>query len=186
MGELKELVSHLRGSQREFIEKQLLEAEHLKREMAQWIEALEVWTKKTEEFSARMQEFSESYREDRQVIEGIERFQEVIRREQTQVAELQRLAEDRQKRQFEQWNEENEKRWRKELLRWNHEWGEQAKRNSQVSEQFTQVLNDLTHNRLEIDTLWKVFEWQINYQVQETRRWQGEMTRLIEGRPKRE
>jgi chromosome segregation ATPase len=186
VGEMKELVSHLRASQRDFVEKQLLEAEHLKREMADWIEALEVWTKRTEEFAARMQEFSESFREDRQVVESIERFQQTIRREQTQVSELQRLAEERQKRQLEQWNEENEKRWRKELLRWDHQWGEQAKRNAQISEQFTAVLNDVAQNHLQIDTAWKFLESQINYQVQETRRWQGEMTRALEERPKRE
>jgi hypothetical protein len=186
VGEVKEMASHLRASQRDFVEKQLLEAEHLKREMGQWVETLEAWTKKMDDFSAHMEQFVESFRKDRQVVESVERFQEMIRREQTQVAELQRLAEERQKRQFEQWDEENEKRWRKELLRWDHQWGEQAKRNSQVSEQFTEVLKDLVHHRLEIEAAWKFLESQINYQVQETRRWQGEMTRLLEDRPKRE
>ena len=119
-------------------------------------------------------------------MESVERFQEVIRREQTQVTELQRLAEERQKRQFEQWNEENEKRWRKELLRWDHQWGEQGKRDSQVSQQFTEVLSDLAQNRIQIEAAWKFLESQIGYQVQEARRWQGEMTRLLEDRPKRE
>lgn len=185
-GELKEMVGHLRASQRDFAEKQLLEAERLKREMSEWVETLEVWNKKMDQFSVRMQEFAESFREDRQVVENIERFQEMIRREQTQVAELQRLAEERQKRQFEQWNEENEKRWRKELLRWDHQWGEQSKRNSQISQQFTEVLKDLAQNRAQIDGAWKFLESQITYQIQETRRWQGEMTRLLEDRPKRE
>lgn len=186
MGELKELVAHIRASQRDFVEKQLLEAERIKREMAEWIETLEVMVKKVEDFGARVQEFGEAFREDRQVVESVERFQEMIRREQTQVTELQRLAEERQKRQFEQWNEENEKRWRKELLRWDHQWGEQAKRNGQVSEQFTEVLNDLAQNRIQIEAAWKFLESQIGYQVQEARRWQGEMTRLLEDRPKRE
>ncbi len=186
MGELKELVGHLRASQRDFTEKQLLEAERLKREMGEWIETLEVWNRTMDQYAARMQEFSESFREDRQVVENIERFQEMIRREQTQVAELQRLAEERQKRQLEQWNDENEKRWRKELLRWDHQWGEQAKRNNQVSQQFTEALKDLAQNRAQIDHAWKYLESQITYQIQETRRWQGEMTRLLEDRPKRE
>ena len=61
-GEIKELVSQVRSSQREFIEKQLLEAEHLKREMAEWAEMLEVHVKKIDEFSARMQELGEAFR----------------------------------------------------------------------------------------------------------------------------
>jgi hypothetical protein len=185
-GEVKELVSQLRSSQREFIEKQLLEAEHLKREMAEWVESLEVHAKKIEEFSARMQEFSEAFREDRQIVDNVERFQEMIRREQTQVSELQRLAEERQKRQLEQWGEENEKRWRKELLRWDHQWAEQGKRNSQVTERFTNAETRLARHRAEIDAAWKFLESQINYETQEARRWLGEMTRLLEERPKKE
>ncbi len=185
-GELKSLIGQLRTSQREFVESQLLEAEQVKRHVAEWAETLEVQVKKMDDFSMRMQAFAEKFREDRQVIEGIERFQESIRREQTQVSELQRLAEERQKRQLEQWQDENEKRWRKELLRWDHQWAEQGKRNAQVSERFEGAEGRLAQHRLEIDAAWKFLESQINYETQESRRRLGEMTRLLEERPKKE
>jgi hypothetical protein len=184
--ELKLLLSQLRTAQREFIEGQLLEAEQLKRTMAEWIETLEAQSKHVAAFTAQMQEYTESFREDRQVVANIERFQEMIKREQTQVSELQRLAEERQKRQLEQWQEENEKRWRKELLRWDHQWGEQAKRNQEVTDQFLEAGGRLAQHRAEIDAAWKLLESQVTYQVQEQRRWLGEMTRLLEGRPKKE
>lgn len=185
-GEVKEIVSQVRASYREFAEGQLLEAEHLKRDLAEWIETMEIHVRRMDEHAARMQEFSERFREDRQVVENVERFQEIIRREQTQVAELQRLAEERQKRQIEEWSEESEKRWKKERLHWDHQWSEQSKRNQQVSEQFITVEDRLAHHRAEIDAAWRMFEAQINYQVQESRRWLGEMNRLIEQRPRKE
>ncbi len=185
-GELKGVVSQLRTAQREFIEGQLLEFEHQKRTIAEWAETGEVHVKKMDGFSARIQEFAEAFREDRQVVESVERFQELISREQAQVAELQRLAEERQKRQLEQWQEENEKRWRKELLRWEHQWGEQSKRNKDFAEQFSGVEARLSQHRTEIDAAWKLFESQVTYQTQESRRWLGEMTRLLEQRPKKE
>jgi ABC-type transporter Mla subunit MlaD len=185
-GEVKDLVSQLRTSQRDFVEKQLLETEHLKRQMAEWVEQLEVDSKKMDDFSAKMQAFGDTFREDRQVVESVERFQEQIRREQAQVAELQRLGEERQKRQLEQWQEDNEKRWRKELLRWDHQWGEQAKQNGQVNSNFGSVEERLTQHRSEIDAAWKFMESQISYQTQESRRWLGEMTRMLEERPKKE
>jgi chromosome segregation ATPase len=186
MGELKDLISQLRMSQREFVEKQLLEAEELKRQMAEWAEEVEVYNKRMEGFSTRMQEFTESFRGDRQVVDSIERFQEMIKRETTQVAELQRLGEERQKRQLEQWLEEDEKRWRKELLRWDHQWGEQAKRNQQIADTFTSVGKRLAHHQAEIDATWKFLESEITYQTQESRRWLGEMNRRLEERPKEE
>jgi hypothetical protein len=184
--ELKQVHAQLRTAQREFIEGQLLELEQMKRQMTEWNEVLEVETKKIEGFSVRFQEFSEAFREDRQVVESVERFQEGIRRDQTQVSELQRLAEERQKRQLEQWEEENEKRWGKELLRWDHQWGEQAKRNHQFDEHFREVETRVTQHRKEIDAAWKFLESQISFESQESRRWLGEMTRLLEERPKKE
>jgi hypothetical protein len=185
-GEVKDLVAQIRISQRDSVEKQLLETEQLKRQMAEWGEQLEVYTKKIDDFSAKMQTFSETFREDRQVVESVERFQEQIRREQAQVAELQRLGEERQKRQLEQWQEDNEKRWRKELLRWDHQWAEQAKQNGQSNNNFGSVDQRLAQHRAEIDAAWKFMESQIGYQTQETRRWLGEMTRLLEERPKKD
>jgi len=185
-GELKELVSQLRMSQREFIEKQLLEAEQLKHKAAEWFETMEVYTRKLDDFAVRMEGFTESFREDRQVVGNIERFQEMIRREMTQVAELQRLGEERQKRQLEQWQGENEKRWRKELLRWDHQWGEQAKRNKQIADKFGEVEKRLANHQAEIDMLWKFLESQIAYQTQESRRWLGEVNQMLQTRPKKE
>jgi hypothetical protein len=185
-GELKDLVGQLRSAQREFVEKQLLEAEHLKRQVAEWGEEMEVQVKRVDDFAVRQQEFSEAFREDREVVANVERFQETIRREQAQVTELQRLGEERQKRQLEQWTEENEKRWRKELLRWDHQWAEQGKRNAQFNEHFTSVEARLDQHRVELDGAWKFLESQINFETQEQRRWLGEMTRLLEERPKKE
>jgi hypothetical protein len=186
VGELKGLVAQIRSSQRDFMEKQLLEAESVKREVADWIERLEVNFKKMDQFTAQMQEFTEIFREDRQVIENVERFQEMIKREQNQVAELQRLAEERQKRQLESWQEENEKRWRKELLRWDHRWSEQAKRNQRVDEKFRNDEVRLAQHRAELNAAWKLAESQVAYRNQELRRWSAEMTRLLEERPKKE
>jgi len=184
-GELKELVSQLRASQRDFVEKQLLETEHFRRQLAEWGERIAFFEKPFAGFTARMDTFSTAFREDRQVVENIERFQEGIRREQAQTTELQRLAEERQRRQLEEWQEENEKRWRKELLRWEHQWGEQAKRNGLIAETFDDVQTRLNQHRAELDSAWRFLESQINYQIQETRRWSGEMNRMLEERPKK-
>jgi hypothetical protein len=87
---------------------------------------------------------------------------------------------------LEQWGEENEKRWRKELLRWDHQWGEQTKRNSQIAGQFGEVETRLVQHQVDIDAAWKFLQSQITFQTQESRRWLGEMNRLLEERPKKE
>jgi len=186
IAELRELVSQFRTAQREFVEKQLLEMEHLKRQMAEWSQTLEAQSKKMDEFERHMREFGDSFRDDRAVVANVERFQEQIRRDQNQVSELQRLAEERQKRQLGEWLEENEKRWKKESLRSEHLWSDQVKRNQQIVEQFAAVEAHLTRHLVQLTGVWKFLESQITFQTQESRRWQGEMTRLLEERPKKE
>lgn len=185
-GELKQLISQLRTSQREFVEAQLLETESVKRSLSEWIEVMESHVKKIDRSTLQIQEFAEAFREDRQVVESIERFQEAIKREQTQVSELQRLAEERQKRQMEQWSEDNEKRWKKELLRWEHQWSEQEKRNQEVLKRFTSVEERQAETQAWVDAAWKFVEAMVSYESQEARRWMGEMTRLLEDKPKKE
>jgi hypothetical protein len=87
---------------------------------------------------------------------------------------------------LEQWQEEDEKRWRKELLRWDHQWGEQAKRNQDIVQTFTDVERRLAHHQAELDAAWKFLESQITYRTQETRRWLGEMSAKLGERPKQD
>jgi hypothetical protein len=183
--ELQQNVALVRSKQREFVDGQLLETEQIKRQVVEWIEKLEAQFKKLDDFTARMHTFTDEFREDRQVVSQVTGFQEQIRREQTQVSELQRLAEERQKRQLEQSLEENEKRWKKELLRWDHQVAEEAKRHQQIAGQFQTVDERLAHHQANIDAHWKIFESQVTYQTQESRRWLGEMTKLLEHRPKK-
>jgi hypothetical protein len=183
--ELLQTLAQVRGKQREFVDGQLLEMEQIKRQVAEWVEKLESAFKRLDDFSARMLSFTDDFREDRQVVARVDSFQEQIRREQTQVAELQRLAEERQKHQLEQSLEENEKRWKKELLRWDHQVAEEVKRHQQLSKQLQTVDERLAYHQAHIDAQWSAFETQITYQTQESRRWLGEMTKLLESRPKK-
>ncbi|MBN1136173.1 MAG: hypothetical protein JXM73_06290 [Anaerolineae bacterium] len=184
--ELRELVAQLRGAQREFVDGQLLEMEAVKRQTAEWVATMTEQLKRIDDFGARMSQFAEAFQKDRQVVESVERFQERINRDQAQTSELQRLGEERQKRQLEQWQEENEKRWKKELLTWEHQWGEQAKRNKEAIDRFLAVDKTLSQHQVQIGALWKFLESQIALQTQDARRWQGDMTRLLEERPKHE
>jgi len=184
--ELREMVTQLRGAQREFVDGQLLQVEAVKRQTSESVATITDQVKRIDDFSIRIGQFAEAFQKDRQVVESVERFQDRIGREQTQTSELQRLAEERQKRQLEQWQDENEKRWKKELLGWEHQWGEQAKRNKDTIDHFITIEKLLSQHQIQIGALWKFLEGQIAIQTQDARRWQGEITHLLEERPKQE
>ncbi|RME51367.1 MAG: hypothetical protein D6790_20045, partial [Caldilineae bacterium] len=84
--------------------------------------------------------------------------QEAIRRDQAQVQELQRLAEERMRREMDEFREEYEKKRRKEDLRQEHLWREQEKANKEVMDHFPPILHDIRVHEELIRQLWKLQE----------------------------
>ena len=68
-----------------------------------------------------MREFEAQYEAAGRAIKALEEFQAQIVHDQKQVSELQRLAEERQRKELAEWQAENEQRWKKETLRWDYD-----------------------------------------------------------------
>ena len=85
-------------------------------------------------------------------------FQETIRRDQVQVQELQRLAEERMRREMEEFQEEFDKKSRRNDLRHEHLWKEQEKSNKELLEHLPPILHDLRVHEEMLRLLWKLQE----------------------------
>jgi hypothetical protein len=57
-------------------------------------------------------------------LDGIQGFQNRIEKRQSEVSEMQRIAEDRMRKQVEEWQAEQEKRWKRQTLTWTEQWQE--------------------------------------------------------------
>jgi hypothetical protein len=51
-------------------------------------------------------------------LDGIQGFQNRIEKRQSEVSEMQRISEDRMRKQVEEWQAEQEKRWKRQILTW--------------------------------------------------------------------
>jgi len=91
-------------------------------------------------------------------IKTLEEFQVRVTRDQKQVAELQRLAEERQRKEFSEWQAENEQRWKKELLRWEYTTQEQLKVNQRLADHFPPLEQTMGLLRREVEALWRIQE----------------------------
>ena len=74
------------------------------------------------------------------------------------MAELQRLAEERQRKELIDWQGENEQRWKKESLRWDYSMQEQQKVNQKLGERFPPLERQLALIQREIEALWRLQE----------------------------
>jgi len=183
--ELLQFQSELKREQAQWMEGLLLAEEERKREMAQWREEVEAHREEAKRLLTRIQEFNEVAEAGRQTLATLEIFKEQLRRDQNQVAELQRLAEERQRKEVEEWQAENEKRWKKHELQWEHQWKEQYQRHAELLARITQLEEEMKAQSLQLASLWRLQEVYGAHRLAEAQRWQSELERAVGERDKR-
>lgn len=119
----------LRAEQRQFVEEQLLAEQRRKRQLGEWTEQLAQHQKRMADFSATMQVYKDFYDKNRHALESLEQLQTHLSQRQVELAEMQRLSEERQKKTLQEWREENEKRWKQEALATEYAWNQQQRQN---------------------------------------------------------
>jgi hypothetical protein len=157
--------SALKQEQMRLIETQQLNEQQRQRQMETWAEELNEHRQKMEGYTARMRRFTELYEENRKALEALERFEQGLKRTQSELMELQHLAEQRQKEHLEEWQMENEKRWKKETLAWERQWKEQARRDEELEELLEQVEKQTKWNRSQIGVLFRERAEQVRQQI---------------------
>jgi hypothetical protein len=82
---------------------------------------------------------AEQYQKVRSTLANLELLGERLQREQHEVAELQRLTEERQRGKMDEWESETEKRWQREKLLLEQQWHDHDRRNAEQLERIKVV-----------------------------------------------
>jgi DNA repair exonuclease SbcCD ATPase subunit len=109
----------------------------------------------------------------------LETFQDQLRRDQNQIAELQRLAEERQRRELEAWQGDDEKRWKKHELQWEHQWKEQYQRHNELMTRLASLEDEINALRQQLAGLWRLREVENAHRLAELQRWQSEFEKAV-------
>ncbi|MCD6290960.1 MAG: hypothetical protein J7M34_10700 [Anaerolineae bacterium] len=119
----------------------------------------------------RFRELTEAAEASKRAVQAIEQFQQAIQREQNQVAELQRLSEERQRKALDTFREEYEKRWQKEMLGWRQRWQQQEQLNQRLEAQFPPLVAQIKACQEHIQQLWQLQEEFGSHRLHEAQRW---------------
>ena len=133
-----------------------------------------------------MREFGAQYEASQRALKSLEEFQGQILRDQKQVSELQRLAEERQRKELATWQAENEQRWKKEVLRWDYATQEQEKVNVKITDRFPPIERAVALLQRDLEALWKLQEVLGSQQMQSVQRLLDVLGHGVEERPKME
>ena len=177
--ELLQFKTNLVREQTEWMESQRVAHERRKREMTQWREEVEAHRQDVSNLSDRMQEFNEAAEAGRQAMARLEPFQDQLRRDQNQIAELQRLAEERQRRELEAWQGDDEKRWKKHELQWEHQWKEQYQRHNELMPRLAALEDEINALQQQLAGLWRLREVENAHRLAELQRWQSEFEKAV-------
>ena len=183
---IKPVPDVLRREQQVFIEAQKLGEVERGRQMEQWAEAFIEQKKAIESQIVRMREFGAQYEASQRALKSLEEFQGQILRDQKQVSELQRLAEERQRKELAVWQAENEQRWKKEVLRWDYATQEQLKVNVKITDRFPSIERSVALLQRDLEALWKLQEVLGSQQMQSVQRLLDVLGHGVEERPKME
>ncbi len=177
--ELLQFKTNLKREQTEWMESQRVAHERRKREMTQWREEVEAHRQEVRNLSDHMQEFNEAAQAGRQTMVMLETFQEQLRRDQNQIAELQRLAEERQRKELEAWQGDDEKRWKKHELQWEHQWKEQYQRHNELMTRLASLEDEINALQQQLAGLWRLREVENAHRLAELQRWQSEFEKAV-------
>ena len=119
------------------------------RQMQEWAQTMAQHEEQRKRHAAQIERFTRQSEDIQHALKSLQLFREEIRRDQNQVSEVQRLAEERMQTQFEEWQAENEQRWTRSKLEFEGRWNRQNVLNDETGEQLKLIAD---WRRQDVDT----------------------------------
>lgn len=182
---LEQTRDDLRVQQAEFVEAQQLREAQRKRQMDDWGKGFEEYQKTMKTFANTMQVYKDFYDKNRHALDSLEQLQTHLSQRQAELAELQRLSEERQKARLQEWAEDNEKRWKAEALKTEHAWNEQQRKNEAMAKRLDELEKRARDAASDMDGLIQTMDAVIGGQLSLFHQWQEGLDELSAGRKKR-
>ena len=158
--------NELQQQQRRFLEEMQMAEQQRQRMAKEWEELEEGREQRMHEFGEEMRLYAQEYNKIRSAMANLESLGERLQREQHEVAELQRLTEERLRTKMEEWDAQAEKRWQREKLLWDQQWRDQDRRSAEDRARISLVDERSEENQEQIVHLWDVFADDMRVQMQ--------------------
>lgn len=176
--QLQTLDVELRQQQKQSTEALQLAEVRRERQIAQWQAELQAQRQTVEEHAAQIALVKDQHQVGRNMLQPLGQFEERLKKQLEQTAELQRLADDRQKRELGEWHAENEKRWKQwetTSERQLSNFRAQAQATAKRLERIEKLLVALTS---QVGTLWRAQRAFAYHRVSEVQQWVTDFEKL--------
>ncbi|HRQ36402.1 MAG TPA: hypothetical protein PLD25_00620 [Chloroflexota bacterium] len=150
-----------------------------------WRRAMEEQADNLERFNKEWIRFSDQYKEAKMAVDTLSQWQEQIEKQQRESAELIRVETNRMLSRWDEFRQENDKRWKNEDVDREQRWSTVNRHEREMREQITLLEEALGKLKEEKDLLWRVQSAQADALKQWPRIWLEEVEKAIEQNPNR-
>ncbi|UCC62496.1 MAG: hypothetical protein JSV36_17295, partial [Anaerolineae bacterium] len=156
---------------RELVESLQRAEQARERQMYEWREMMDELKQRMDEAAEQMRRFHAHYLESKRMLEDMQKLEERLNRGYAEMSELQRLAEARQKTKMEEWQAEDEKRRKKQLLIWEQQWRDHDRRNDEQLGRISTLEEKTRLHSMDLATLWELEEAHAHHWSSQSQEW---------------
>jgi len=176
--------AELLDQQVQVIENQRVSEFRWERQISEWGKLVEEMKQETTDMASQAARLREEREMVRRALAGMEPFRERIEKRQDEMAEMQRMSIDRQKRIQEEWQTDREKEWNRFKLENEEHWRENQRLNEKRDDRVNAIEEHLLLIPPQLEALWAVQEaWAQSIMIG-PREWVATWNKLNEKRPK--
>jgi len=179
--EVRSEIADLGAKQAAMSESHLQDQAEISRQIAEWETSLEEHLQKMERYSKEIRSFRETHAETERVLDSLTQLEERLQRDMHQVAEMQRLSEERLRREWEEWQEATEKRRLMHEAEISRMVAEVQNRIDELRENIADTAANVKALLPEIERLWKSLENDAAQRVADAQERLAIVTRSREG-----
>jgi DNA repair exonuclease SbcCD ATPase subunit len=180
LGELQTGIEQIKQHQNKEVERIQFQDAQRERQIKGWLQEAELQRQRMEEYAQQVERYAEQYHRIKKAAEELQEFKEQIQRQQHETTELQRLAENRQRAQLEEWQTQEERRWKKQTLEWDHQWVAYDKALAELAERITAVEKQGPGIERRLQFLLQVAEEDVHMRTIAARDWQVRFEEMVE------
>jgi chromosome segregation ATPase len=140
----------------QFIEQQTLLAQQRDQRITEIEEGFAEYEEEMRKRFERFESWSEAYRQMKKIIEDFERIGERLERRINEVAEMQRLSEERFRQEWQGWSEDDKKRWKQFTLSNDEAWRVHDKEFEQLRARMADMTQQFTPIQESLERLWRL------------------------------
>jgi DNA repair exonuclease SbcCD ATPase subunit len=145
-----------REAMQQFVDQQTLLLQQRDQQVAELTKSFGVYDEDMRRYIERFETWAETHRQMKKIVDDFERIAERLGRRINEVAEMQRLSEERFRQEWNDWNADDQKRWKQFTLTNDEAWRNHDKQLDQVRQNAEIVQDALDPLKNSIDRLWQL------------------------------